>query len=217
MFARYDILKIVFNDYRIICSCSSLKSYSRAKRCMRYCEPSYLTKRTFQPTVMDVQGHLLKEKCETNNKSDYILYVSPFVEYAQPNFGSWYQIVADFRVVKMVMEPVYGYWKAIEIGEYVFFPSETLYIFVNYTNQNEQSSSNDNELQKHQQTTIKIRYCAHRSHTPSLNFNDVLHREPVREEWPKLVKCLQNLQKIRRIDETINMVRTTYKRCCENT
>lgn len=149
----------------------------------------------------------------TNAVNGYTLHVAPVYDYGSPTNGSWYQIVADFRVVKMVFQPNCGVWRAFEIGEYVFFPSETIYKFVNYTNLSCMGELTQSSNEK--ENEIKIRYCAHRSHTPSLNFAEVLHRQPVREEWPKLVRCLQHLQRIRRIDETVTMVRESCKRICE--
>lgn len=118
---------------------------------------------------------------------------------------STYQVLADFRVIKNVLMPGpvpgWGYWHVTEVGQYVYFPSETRWLFVNkqlvFDDQHDQNGGGCS-----MKSTIILRYCAHRSHTPTTNFADTLHREVVREEWAKLERILKELERRQSSDQT---------------
>lgn len=123
---------------------------------------------------------------------------------------SMYQVLTDLRVVKNVFlpgpMPGWGYWHMTEIGKYIYFPSETRWLFVNKPLSEDQTICSSLPA-----NSITLKYCAHRSHTPTTNFAEVLHREPVREEWTKLVRILKELQ--RRQTEQIRKTPYVYGLC----
>lgn len=139
--------------------------------------------------------------------------------------NSYYQVLPDMRVVKYffdhqeTMRLAYAVpiWRSTIVGEYVYFPSEGKWIFVNACTEEPSEMIDDAMTNRSygpireihatpgmshsmppppQQKRVvpKVRYCAHRSHTPSSNFAEVVHREPVREHWHILISKLLALK-----------------------